>query len=72
MAANELRNLGNSGLRVSPLCLGAMNFGNDQFGCDEKGVDCDHPRVSERRTQLHRHGERLLRQRSRKRSSARP
>jgi aryl-alcohol dehydrogenase-like predicted oxidoreductase len=21
---------------VSPLCLGAMNFGNDQFGCDEK------------------------------------
>jgi aryl-alcohol dehydrogenase-like predicted oxidoreductase len=36
MAAHELRNLGRSGLRVSPLCLGAMNFGNDQFGCDEK------------------------------------
>ncbi|NJN52266.1 MAG: aldo/keto reductase [Gammaproteobacteria bacterium] len=33
---NELRNLGRSGLRVSQLCLGAMNFGNDQFGCDEK------------------------------------
>jgi aryl-alcohol dehydrogenase-like predicted oxidoreductase len=23
-------------LQVSPLCLGAMNFGNAQFGCDEK------------------------------------
>jgi aryl-alcohol dehydrogenase-like predicted oxidoreductase len=23
-------------LRVSPLCLGAMNFGNEQFGCDEE------------------------------------
>lgn len=31
-----LRNLGRSGLLVSPLCLGAMNFGNDQFGCDEE------------------------------------
>ena len=36
MATQGLRNLGRSGLRVSPLCLGAMNFGNDQFGCDEK------------------------------------
>ena len=36
MAAQGLRNLGRSGLRVSPLCLGAMNFGNEQFGCDEK------------------------------------
>jgi aryl-alcohol dehydrogenase-like predicted oxidoreductase len=36
MAARELRNLGRSGLRVSPLCLGAMNFGNAQFGCDEE------------------------------------
>ena len=35
MAAHGLRNLGRSGLRVSPLCLGAMNFGNDAFGCDE-------------------------------------
>ena len=35
MAAHGLRNLGRSGLRVSPLCLGTMNFGNDQFGCDE-------------------------------------
>jgi len=36
MASQGLRNLGRSGLRVSPLCLGAMNFGNDQFGVDEK------------------------------------
>jgi aryl-alcohol dehydrogenase-like predicted oxidoreductase len=36
MASNGLRNLGRSGLRVSPLCLGSMNFGNDAFGCDEK------------------------------------
>jgi len=36
MAAHDFRNLGRSGLKVSPLCLGAMNFGNDQFGCDEK------------------------------------
>ena len=37
--AQGLRTLGRSGLKVSPLCLGAMNFGNDQFGCDEKVVD---------------------------------
>lgn len=36
MPARELRPLGRSGLLVSPLCLGAMNFGNAQFGCDEK------------------------------------
>jgi aryl-alcohol dehydrogenase-like predicted oxidoreductase len=35
MANAELRRLGRSGLKVSPLCLGAMNFGNDSFGCDE-------------------------------------
>jgi aryl-alcohol dehydrogenase-like predicted oxidoreductase len=27
--------LGRSGLRVSPLCLGTMTFGNAQWGCDE-------------------------------------
>jgi aryl-alcohol dehydrogenase-like predicted oxidoreductase len=27
--------LGNSGLSVSRLCLGTMNFGNEQWGCDE-------------------------------------
>ncbi|MEX1194415.1 MAG: aldo/keto reductase [Dehalococcoidia bacterium] len=35
MANTQLRRLGNSGLKVSPLCLGAMNFGNTDFGCDE-------------------------------------
>lgn len=50
MSSRGLRNLGRSGLRVSPLCLGAMNFGNDQFGCDERAsiaiihayLDCGH------------------------------
>jgi len=32
----EQRNLGLSGVRVSSLCLGSMNFGNPGFGCDEK------------------------------------
>jgi len=36
MATRGLRNLGRSGLLVSPLCLGTMNFGNAQFGCDEE------------------------------------
>lgn len=27
--------LGRSGLKVSTICLGTMNFGNDQWGCDE-------------------------------------
>jgi aryl-alcohol dehydrogenase-like predicted oxidoreductase len=35
MPAHGFRNLGRSGLKVSPLCLGAMNFGNESFGCDE-------------------------------------
>ena len=36
VATSGFRNLGRSGLRVSPLCLGTMNFGNENFGCDEK------------------------------------
>ena len=35
MPSVNYRRLGSSGLKVSPLCLGAMNFGNDEFGCDE-------------------------------------
>ncbi len=31
----EFVSLGRSGLKVSRLCLGAMNFGNDSWGCDE-------------------------------------
>jgi aryl-alcohol dehydrogenase-like predicted oxidoreductase len=32
---HEFVRLGRSGLKVSRLCLGAMNFGNDAWGCDE-------------------------------------
>lgn len=31
----EYVSLGRSGLKVSRLCLGAMNFGNESWGCDE-------------------------------------
>jgi aryl-alcohol dehydrogenase-like predicted oxidoreductase len=31
----EFVSLGRSGLKVSRLCLGAMNFGNEAWGCDE-------------------------------------
>ncbi len=36
MSTPKYRNLGRSGLQISPLCLGAMNFGNERFGCDEE------------------------------------
>ncbi|MDH3641451.1 MAG: aldo/keto reductase [Gammaproteobacteria bacterium] len=31
----KIRNLGRTGLKVSNLCLGAMTFGNSDWGCDE-------------------------------------
>lgn len=31
----QLRRLGNTGIQVTELCLGAMNFGNPRFGVDE-------------------------------------
>jgi aryl-alcohol dehydrogenase-like predicted oxidoreductase len=31
----RMRKLGRTGLKVSNLCLGAMTFGNTQWGCDE-------------------------------------
>ncbi|MEN8181515.1 MAG: aldo/keto reductase [Myxococcota bacterium] len=31
----KIRKLGRTGLKVSNLCLGAMTFGNSQWGCDE-------------------------------------
>ncbi|WP_199040245.1 aldo/keto reductase [Glycomyces salinus] len=34
-AMNDYRLLGGSGLRVSPLALGTMTFGSEQFGSDE-------------------------------------
>ncbi len=59
MASTGLRNLGRSGLRVSPLCLGAMNFGNEQFGCDEKAsIAIIHAYLNA--GQLHRHRERIF------------
>jgi aryl-alcohol dehydrogenase-like predicted oxidoreductase len=30
------RLMGSSGIQVSPLCLGTMNFGNERWGCEEK------------------------------------
>lgn len=32
---SEMVTLGRSGLKVSRLCLGTMNFGNESWGCDE-------------------------------------
>ena len=32
----SMRLLGSSGISVSSLCLGTMNFGNENWGCDEK------------------------------------
>lgn len=32
----KIRKLGRTGLKVSNLCLGAMTFGNSQWGCDEE------------------------------------
>lgn len=35
MRVNDYITLGRSGLRVSPLCLGTMTFGNSEWGTDE-------------------------------------
>jgi aryl-alcohol dehydrogenase-like predicted oxidoreductase len=35
MQLNEYITLGRSGLRVSPLSLGTMTFGNDRWGSDD-------------------------------------
>ena len=35
MQLNEYTTLGRSGLRVSPLALGTMTFGNDRWGSDD-------------------------------------
>lgn len=35
MLMNEYITLGRSGLRVSPLCLGTMTFGNDRWGSED-------------------------------------
>ena len=48
--------LGRSGLRVSPLCLGAMTFGEDLgWGSSVEESAADHRPVRRPRRQLHRH-----------------
>ena len=34
----ELTDLGRTGIRVAPICLGAMNFGMPNWGCDEEAA----------------------------------
>jgi 1-deoxyxylulose-5-phosphate synthase len=52
----EYRNLGRTGVMVSPLCLGAMNFGGPTEEAESiQIIDC----ALDRRHQLHRHGQRL-------------
>ena len=63
----DYRHLGRSGLLVSPLCLGTMNFGPqtseaDSFAIMDRALDAG--------DQLLRHRERLRRRRDRDRSSA--
>jgi aryl-alcohol dehydrogenase-like predicted oxidoreductase len=51
----ELRTLGQTGVKVSPLCLGAMMFG--AWGeTRSRQVDRNHPPRTRRRHQLRRHG----------------
>ena len=55
----EYRSLGRTGVKVSPLCLGAMMFG--AVGQPRpRRVGRGHPRRARRRHQLHRHRRRLL------------
>ena len=51
-----IRRLGDSGLEVSPLCLGTMMFGDRTDAAD---VAAHHRRGARRRRQLHRHRRRL-------------
>ena len=60
----QLRTLGRTGVKVSPLCLGAMMFG--AWGNpDHDESHRDHPPRARRRHQLHRHRRRLLARRVR-------
>ena len=55
----DARTLGRTGVKVSPLCLGAMMFG--AWGNpDHDDSRRDHPRRARRRDQLHRHRRRVL------------
>ena len=63
----DYRQLGRTGLRVSPLCLGTMNFGPET---EEADGPPDHGRRPRCRHQLLRHRQRLRRQARPSRSSA--
>ncbi len=54
----DYRRLGRSGLQVSPLCLGTMNFG-ETTGADEANEIVAH--AARPRDQLHRHGRQVRR-----------
>ena len=55
----EYRTLGRTGVKVSPLCLGAMMFGAWGNPDHDESVR-SHPRRARRRHQLHRHRRRVL------------
>ena len=60
MSLDHYVTLGRSGLRVSPLCLGAMTFGEDLgWGSSVEESQTDHRPLPRARRQLHRHGELL-------------
>ena len=60
----QLRTLGRTGVKVSPLCLGAMMFGAWGNPDHDESIR-DHPPRARRRDQLHRHRRRLLARRVR-------
>ena len=66
----ELRTLGRTGVKVSPLCLGAMMFGAWGNTDHDESIR-DHPPGARRGDQLHRHRRRVLARASPRRSSAR-
>ena len=56
----KMRTLGRTGVKVSPLCLGAMMFGGVGQPRPRR-LGPDHPSGARRRHQLHRHRRRVLR-----------
>ena len=57
----QYRSLGRTGVQVTPLCLGAMNFGGPTDEAESIAII----NRAGRRHQLHRHGQRLQRRRER-------
>ena len=56
MQLNEYTTLGRSGLRVSPLALGTMTFGNDRWGSDDAEAKRIFDRYVEHGGNFYRHG----------------